>query len=292
MMVFRRLKEYKDTAKLLIFTLDLASHNYPIITAVDGLPFDCISLLPCSTVIGGVVVLTSNSIIYVDQSSRRVPLPVNGWPPRLSDLPMPVLPAEEQRNLELEGCRSAFVDDRTIFVVLRDGTVYPIEVVVDGKTVSKLSMAPALVQTTIPSVLKKVDDDYFFVGSAVGPSVLLKTLRVEEELSVDDPSNISPTAVVDIEDGMELDDDDGEFFYRHADIELKSFQKSTAHRNFLLTFPVRASTVGTALSKRYAVLCIFRCVTLCLHMVRSLIWHFRWRRTEYVFDSSPLYPKP
>jgi cleavage and polyadenylation specificity factor subunit 1 len=115
-----------------------------------------------------VVIFTSNSIIYVDQSSRKVFLPVNGWPPRVSDLPMPTLSAEEQqRNLELEGCRSAFIDERTFIVVLRDGTVYPVEVTIDGKTVSRLSMMPALVQTTIPSLLKKINNDYVLIGSTV-----------------------------------------------------------------------------------------------------------------------------
>ncbi len=33
----RRLKEYKDTVGLFIFTLDLVTNNYPLITAVDSL---------------------------------------------------------------------------------------------------------------------------------------------------------------------------------------------------------------------------------------------------------------
>jgi cleavage and polyadenylation specificity factor subunit 1 len=74
-----------------------------------------------------------------------------------------------QRNLELEGCRSAFIDERTFIqvLVLRDGTVYPVEVTIDGKTVSRLSMMPALVQTTIPSLLKKINNDYVLIGSTV-----------------------------------------------------------------------------------------------------------------------------
>ncbi|KAL6299343.1 CPSF A subunit region-domain-containing protein [Sparassis latifolia] len=205
-----RLKEYKDTVGVFIFTLDLITRNYPVITAVEGLSYDCLAITACSTALGGVVVLASNSIIYVDQSSRRVVLPVNGWPPRLSDMSMPVLtPQEQLRDLQLEGARFAFVDDRTLFVVLRDGTVYPVEVIVDGKTVSRLSMASPVARTTIPACVRRVEDNYLFIGSIVGPSVLLKTIRVEEDIPEEDVEMTSaPATVVDSTDGMDLDDDD------------------------------------------------------------------------------------
>ncbi|KAL6307058.1 CPSF A subunit region-domain-containing protein [Sparassis latifolia] len=198
--------EYKDTVGVFIFTLDLITRNYPVITAVEGLSYDCLAITACSTALGGVVVLASNSIIYVDQSSRRVVLPVNGWPPRLSDMSMPVFTPQ---YFQLAGARLAFVDDRTLFVVLRDGTVYPVEVIVDGKTVSRLSMASPVARTTIPACVRRVEDNYLFIGSIVSPSVLLKTIRVEEDIPEEDVEMTSaPATVVDSTDGMDLDDDD------------------------------------------------------------------------------------
>ena len=210
--LLRRLKEYKDTVGLFIFTLDLITHNYSVITAVEGLPYDCFSIVPCSTAFGGVVILASNSIIYVDQSSGRAILPVNGWPPRVSDMTMPPLSsAEQNRDLQLEGSHAAFVDDRTLFIVLKDGTVYPVELIADGKTVARLSMASPIARTTIPSVVKRLQDDHIFVGSLVGPSVLLRTAHVEEEVADgDSETDLAPAAVVETNDTMDLDDDDGE----------------------------------------------------------------------------------
>lgn len=190
--------------------MDLITHQYPVITAAEGLPHDCISLLPCASSLGGVVILTSNSIVYVDQTSRRVGLPTNGWASRISDLPMPpISPAEQTRNLVLEGACAAFVDDRTVFVVLKDGTVYPVEIIVDGKTVSKLTMGSALAQTTMPTIIERVSEEHLFIGSTVGPSVLLKTAHVEEEVDSVADSELAPMAVVDTGGGMDLYDDDG-----------------------------------------------------------------------------------
>ena len=182
-----------------------------MITAVDGLPYDCFAIAPCSTATGGVVVLASNAMLFVDQSGRRVALPVNGWPPRVSDLPMPQLPEQDKtRDLQLEGSRFAFVDETRFFVFLKDGTVYPVELVQDGKTVSRLSIGAALARTTIPAVVKRIPGEHVFVGSTVGPSVLLKTVRVEEEIQNEDVEMEGPAAVVDMEQD-DLMDDEGEW---------------------------------------------------------------------------------
>ncbi|TBU39387.1 CPSF A subunit region-domain-containing protein [Dichomitus squalens] len=209
-----RLKEYKDTVGLYIFTLDFVTNNYPVITAVDGLPYDCFALTPCSTAIGGVVILASNAVLFVDQSGRRVILPVNGWPPRVSDLTMPALTAQEQtRDLQLEGARFVFVDDKKLFLILKDGTVYPIELIQDGRTVSKLTMSDALARTTIPAVVKRIGDDHIFIGSIVGPSVLLKTERVEEEIHDEDVDMADgPSTVVETSKTVDMMDDDDDLY--------------------------------------------------------------------------------
>ena len=201
----RRLKEYKDTVKLVIFTLDIAAQHYPILTFVELLPHDSLYLLPCSTSLGGVVVITGNSIIYVDQSSRRIALPVNGWASRISD--MQILPTDSARKFNLEGSRSVFVDDKNFFIVLKDGTVYPIEIVVDGKTVSKLLMSPPLAQTSVPSIVRNIGNDHIFIGSTAGPSVLLKAAHVEEEIEQNE-FQVAPTAVVKDDDVMDYDIED------------------------------------------------------------------------------------
>lgn len=128
----------------------------------------------------------------------------------------PILPSEQTRDLVLEGAHAAFVDDRTVFIVLKDGSVYPVEIIVDGKTVSRLTMGFALAQTTIPALIKRVSEEHLFIGSTVGPSVLLKTAHVEEEVDSSADLELTPVAVVDTGGRMDLYDDDGlhsDFFF-------------------------------------------------------------------------------
>ena len=193
---------------LYIFTLDIISHTYPTIAKVDSLPYDCLSLIPCSSSLGGVVILASNVVIHVDQATRCVALPVNSWLPHVSNIPTLTM-LVGMREMHLEGARMAFVEEHTLFV---DSTIIPIEFVVDGKVVLRLVPGAALAQTTPPTVVRKVHCEHLFVGSTVGPSALLRTASIEEPITEQDQMATSgPAAVVDAGNVMDLDDDDGMF---------------------------------------------------------------------------------
>ena len=59
-------------------------------------------------------------------------------------------------------------------------------------------------------VVRKVHGEHLFVGSMVGPSVLLRTASVEEPVTdADYMATSGPAAVVDAGNSMDLDDDDG-----------------------------------------------------------------------------------
>ncbi|KIY51579.1 hypothetical protein FISHEDRAFT_56503 [Fistulina hepatica ATCC 64428] len=209
-----RLNELKDTTKLVFFTLDVVARQYPVIGTVEGLPYDALYLLPCATTVGGVIVVTANSVVLVEQSSRKFVLPVNGWLARTSDIAIPPLSEEEQkRDLQLEGSKATFIDEKTLFLILKDGSIYPIEIVFNGRVASKLAMAPALAQTTIPSVVQRVSDEVFFVGSNVGPAILLKADRVEEDIEQDAiMADVEPKNPPPVNDGTEMDDDDDDIY--------------------------------------------------------------------------------
>ena len=170
------------------------------------------------------MIISANALIYVDQASRKTALPVNGWSSRITDMPLQVLGPEEQEcDMHLEGCHAAFVDVRTFFVITQDGFVHPVEIIMDGKTVTRLALGTAMAQTTIPSLVRFIDtgreeggkDSLLFAGSTVGPSILLRTTRVEEE-APKEVLNEAPVAVADHPNTMEIDDEDGKVFLTHA----------------------------------------------------------------------------
>ena len=221
------------------FTLDIVNRRYPVIGLATGLPCACLSVLACPST-GGVMVIASNSIIYVDQSGRKVVLPVNGWVPRISDIALPtnLTPEEQARTLELEGSRSIFVDDKTAFIILKDGTIYPVELVTAGRVVSKLALGSPLAKTTIPSVLRRINNDYLLVGSTSGDSALLRTSWVEEEIDDDDVDmDANTSAAAPEQQDVEMDDDDdGQSLY----VCLSIFVKFNAISSLKISMALRS----------------------------------------------------
>ncbi|KAI0027906.1 CPSF A subunit region-domain-containing protein [Vararia minispora EC-137] len=202
-----RLNEHKDTMRLFIFTLDIVRRHYPVITAVDGLPYDCLSLLPCPPSTGGAMVLAANALIHIDQAGRKTGLAVNGWTAHTTDMAIP--PPDPILSLQLECAHMVPIGDSTFFLVLRDGTVYPVELSVSAQVVSRIILRVPLARTTAPSVVCHAENtDHVFVGSDMGPSVLMRTHAVEEA-ATDDDGEAAATAVVDRPaDSMDFDDDD------------------------------------------------------------------------------------
>ena len=113
--------------QLSIFTLDLVSCAYP--TKVGSLPYDCLSLIPCLSALGEVVILTSNAVIHVDQAMWHVTLSVNGWQLHVCDMPT-LLMMVNMHELCLKGAQMAFVEEQMLLIVLINGTIIPFKFVV------------------------------------------------------------------------------------------------------------------------------------------------------------------
>jgi cleavage and polyadenylation specificity factor subunit 1 len=206
------LKEYKDTVHLFIVALEFGARRYPITASVDNLPYDSLSLLACAKSLGGVIVLTCNSIIHVSQNSKVTGVQMSGWATRVSDLPLDPPAPDRPLDIALEGSQITFVDEKTLFVILKDGTVYPVEIILDGRAVSKLVVGASLAETAMPSTVINVAEHLVFVGSTMGPSALLKASRVDEPVSAEQKSSSQLAAVVDMNLDAEFDvDDDGQF---------------------------------------------------------------------------------
>lgn len=179
-----------------IITVDYLAHNYPSITRVEGLPFDSLSLLAAPSPYGGVIIRTANAILHVDQASRIVALPLSGWASRITKLPAILqqpAPSDDQvravdLDLHLEGAQLLFVSPSPaspiLLLALSNGDMYTISVVMDGRTISRLSIndnapiargPPPAVLTQVAALSGATSDDLLFLGSTAGPALLLGT---------------------------------------------------------------------------------------------------------------------
>jgi cleavage and polyadenylation specificity factor subunit 1 len=162
---------------LFIISLDLVTKQYQVIVTVENLPYDALYLSPCPNAIGGVAVISANSIIHVDQASKVTALQMNGWAKRVTDL---VLAGEEPgSDVHLEGSHSTYLSDTKLLLVLVDGTMHEIDFEHEGRLVRRLVLRPALGMTSPPSVVL-ARDEIVFVGSTSYHSILLENSSFDQ----------------------------------------------------------------------------------------------------------------
>lgn len=200
----RRLKEFRDTTSLFVITLDLNARLYPIIFQVHNLPYDCLTVHPCPTSYGGVLLVAADSILHVEHTGRITAVPANGWASRTTDTKMIEDESSTARDIALEASKILFIDDRHTLLFTNQGYVYPVEIEVEGRVVLNIIISPHIAQCTIPSVVVDVGSDHFFVGSTAGPCSILKMLRILEELK--DTANSKAIATETTDADMDLDD--------------------------------------------------------------------------------------
>jgi len=150
--------------------------------------------------------MSANGILHVDQIGRIVAVPTNGWTSRVTDVKLTENPDAATRNICLESSHLSFVAEKNVFVFTPDGYVYPIEIIVEGRAVVDIVISQPPVRITIPTVVTDVGNDHLFVGSTVGPSMLLKTVKTtvkKEDTTASTTVGPDPAdADMDLDDGM------------------------------------------------------------------------------------------
>ncbi|KAG8854213.1 mRNA cleavage and polyadenylation factor subunit [Tulasnella sp. 330] len=201
-----RLNEFKDTVTIFMITLDIFTRTYPVIGQIHGLPYDVLYMVACPATIGGLLIVTANAILHVDQASRTVGVAVNGWANRVSTHVLSAQPNENKTplDLQLEGSCLTFVNDTSILLSLCDGEQRSLKMHMEGRAVSRLELSPPLGMTGPAAVVCVSDDEHVFVGSTSGPSTLLKAVHIEMIVELEKEDVVAP-ASADLD--MELDED-------------------------------------------------------------------------------------
>ncbi|CEJ01321.1 hypothetical protein RMCBS344292_15353 [Rhizopus microsporus] len=188
-----RLANNKDTVSLVVVSLDLTAKVYPIIYSIDKLPYDCLKLVPMPKPVTGMLVIAANSLLHVSQGSPGVGVAVNGYTKKTTDFPgMLYEPELINLGFSLEGAKAlTFGGDRCL-IFMQNGNWALVQFKMDGSKVVGMDIVeikhtiPLMVKkphqfdippllATVPSCITNVkQNEYFFLGSRVGDSLLIK----------------------------------------------------------------------------------------------------------------------
>ena len=189
---FSRLANSKDTVSVVVISLDLSAKVYPIIYSLDHLPYDCRKLVAMPKPVNGLLVLSGNAILHVSQGSPGVGIAVNGYTKGVTEFPGMIYNDKTiELELMLDGAAAMALNGGRCLLFLQNGDWVSIKVKQDGSKVvgmdvSKISWSSTDIQTiasrkgsaplaAVPTCVSSIkDDEYFFLGSRVGDSLLIK----------------------------------------------------------------------------------------------------------------------
>ncbi|KAK3813996.1 MAG: CPSF A subunit region-domain-containing protein [Benniella sp.] len=194
-----RLAVRKDTCSLVVVSLNITHKMYPIIYSIDQLPYDCTRIIAVPKPVGGLLVVSANAFIHLDQGSAGMGVAVNGYAPLATDFP---LQNQSHFDIALEGSEHVFLAPDQILFTLRNGDMYLVELQQEGRSLSgfKIEKVGTGKQTSCKCSL---GPGYFFVGSRYADAMLIKYSTKDQ---VKKKSAAIPITAIDLEEELYGDD--------------------------------------------------------------------------------------
>ncbi|TGZ75604.1 hypothetical protein CRM22_000249 [Opisthorchis felineus] len=163
----------RDTCCIVALSFNLQKRTNPVIWFQESLPYDCTYVHSVPEPIGGVLILATNSIIYMKQTLPSCGLPLNCYAQVTTNFPMRQ-DVPQCGPLTLDGCRIVTMTDSQFLIVTRTGKMCLLSLWVEHTTQTVSSLLFHEIGCSVPPYsVALLDKGYVFVGSRLCDSVLL-----------------------------------------------------------------------------------------------------------------------
>lgn len=164
----------KDTCNSVAISLNINQKTHPVIWPVDKLPSDCLKCYAVPFPIGGILIFAVNSLIYINQSVPSYAVSLNSLATTTSHYPFRT--DLEHTKISLDSSQAIFISQDRFCVSLKGGELFIITLITDTESLRSVRCfdIEKCANSVISTCLSKCFDDYLFVGSRLGNSVLLK----------------------------------------------------------------------------------------------------------------------
>ena len=156
---------------MVVVSLNISHKMYPIIYSIDQLPYDCTRIIAVPKPVGGLLVVSANAFIHLDQGSAGMGVAVNGYAPLATDFP---LQNQSHFDIALEGSEHVFLAPDQILFTLRNGDMYLVELQQEGRSLSGFKIEKVGTGGKQTSCKCAFGPGYFFVGSRYADSMLIR----------------------------------------------------------------------------------------------------------------------
>ncbi|CAD1469341.1 unnamed protein product, partial [Heterotrigona itama] len=184
-----RIAVRQDTCAMVAISLNIQQRVHPIIWSVSNLPFDCYQAVPVKKPLGGTLIMAVNSLIYLNQSIPPYGVSLNSLAETSTNFP---LKPQEGVKISLEGSQVAFISSDRLVISLKSGELYVLSLFADSMRSVRGFHFDKAAASVLTSCVCMCEDNYLFLGSRLGNSLLLRFTEKEPE----NLQNINETEVV------------------------------------------------------------------------------------------------
>lgn len=173
-----RIAVRQDTCAMVAISLNIQQKVHPIIWSVSNLPFDCCQAVPVKKPLGGTLIMAVNSLIYLNQSIPPYGISVNSIADTSTNFP---LKPQEGVKISLEGAQVAFISTDRLVMSLKSGELYVLSLFADSMRSVRGFHFDKAAASVLTSCVCLCEENYLFLGSRLGNSLLLKFTEKENE---------------------------------------------------------------------------------------------------------------
>ncbi|KAJ1364824.1 hypothetical protein KIN20_024998 [Parelaphostrongylus tenuis] len=160
-----------DTMHLLGVSVNVFDEQVAIVWQVGSLPMDCNRLVAIPKPLGGVLVIGSNEVIYLNQSVPPCGISLNSCYDNFTKFPLKDL---KHMSMTLDAGAAEWIGDNRIALGTLDGRLFILTLVTDSsETVRSLTMEHVF-DTSIAYCMTLCAPGFLFIGSRLGDSQLLE----------------------------------------------------------------------------------------------------------------------
>ncbi|XP_043489722.1 cleavage and polyadenylation specificity factor subunit 1 isoform X1 [Polistes fuscatus] len=173
-----RIAVRQDTCAMVAISLNIQQRVHPIIWSVSNLPFDCYQAVPVKKPLGGTLIMAVNSLIYLNQSIPPYGVSLNSLADTSTNFP---LKPQEGVKMSLEGAQVAFISPDRLVISLKSGELYVLSLFADSMRSVRGFHFDKAAASVLTSCVCMCEDNYLFLGSRLGNSLLLRFTEKEQE---------------------------------------------------------------------------------------------------------------
>lgn len=185
-----RIAVRRDTCCMVAISLNMDQKVHPVIWSVNNLPMDCKMLVPVSKPLAGTLVVSHNALIYLNQSVPPYGVSLNSLTDISTGFP---LKPQESVKITLESAQVCFLSHDRLVMSLKGGELYVVTLHADSMRSVRSFHFQRSAASVLTTCMCLCEDNFLFLGSRLGNSLLLK-LTEKEQNTVD----TKPVFVIDL----------------------------------------------------------------------------------------------